>query len=155
MDTANAHTLSEDIVAEARKRVCDRVDELAEKLVATSHAIHAEPELNFEEHIAHDLLTGVLAEEGLPVVRGAYGLDTAFEADVGTEGPVLAVLCEYDALPGIGHALWPQRDRYGGLGRRPGGCHGGYRTERPGPYFGNACRGGWRWEGHHGQPRCL
>lgn len=116
MDTANAHTLSEDIVAEARKRVCDRVDELAEKLVATSHAIHAEPELNFEEHIAHDLLTGVLAEEGLPVVRGAYGLDTAFEADVGTEGPVLAVLCEYDALPGIGHACGHNVIATAGLG---------------------------------------
>lgn len=92
MDTPNHHPLPDDLVAEARTRVCDRVDELAERLVATSHAIHAEPELNFEEHVAHELLTNVLAEEGLPVVRGAYGLETAFEADAGTEGPVLAVL---------------------------------------------------------------
>jgi len=116
MDTPDHHPLPDDLVAEARTRVCDRVDELAERLVATSHAIHAEPELNFEEHVAHELLTNVLAEEGLSVVRGAYGLETAFEADAGTEGPLLAVLCEYDALPGIGHACGHNVIATAGLG---------------------------------------
>ena len=49
MDASDRQAPTPDVVAEARKRVCDRVDELAEVLVATSHAIHAEPELNFEE----------------------------------------------------------------------------------------------------------
>ena len=116
MDPSDRQTPTADVVAEARQRVCDRVDELADVLVATSHAIHAEPELNFEEHVAHGLLTDVLAEQGLPVVRGAYGLDTAFEADAGTEGPRLAVLCEYDALPGIGHACGHNVIATAGLG---------------------------------------
>ena len=116
MDASDRQPPSADAVAEARQRVCDRVDELADVLVATSHAIHAEPELNFEEHIAHGLLTDVLADQGLPVVRGAYGLDTAFEADVGTDGPRLAVLCEYDALPGIGHACGHNVIATAGLG---------------------------------------
>ena len=89
------------LVEAARQRVCDRVDELADVLVATSHAIHAEPELAFEEHRAHELLTEVLADNGVDVIRSAYDLDTAFEGSAGTEGPVVAVLCEYDALPGI------------------------------------------------------
>ena len=38
------------------------------------------------------------------VETGAYELETAFEANVGSSGPVVALLCEYDALPGIGHA---------------------------------------------------
>ena len=101
MNASDRQAPTPDVVAEARKRVCDRVDELADVLVATSHAIHAEPELNFEEHFAHGLLTDVLADQGLRVVRGAYGLETAFEAEAGTEGPRLAVLCEYDALPGL------------------------------------------------------
>jgi len=116
MDTPDRQVPSAATVAEARQRVCDRVDELAEVLVATSHAIHAEPELNFEEHVAHGLLTDVLADQGLPVVRGAYGLDTAFEADAGTDGPRLAVLCEYDALPGIGHACGHNVIATAGLG---------------------------------------
>ena len=36
--------------------------------------------------------------------RGAYGLPTAFAARIGSGTPRVAVLCEYDALPGIGHA---------------------------------------------------
>ena len=102
-DTAEEE-LSPERVDEARRRVMKRVDELAEVLVEASHAIHSHPELGYEEHFAHDLLTGLISEAGLDVSGGAYGLDTAFEGTAGTTGPVLAVLCEYDALPGIGHA---------------------------------------------------
>ena len=116
MNASDRQAPTPDVVAEARKRVCDRVDELADVLVATSHAIHAEPELNFEEHFAHGLLTDVLADQGLRVVRGAYGLETAFEAEAGMEGPRLAVLCEYDALPGIGHACGHNVIATAGLG---------------------------------------
>jgi amidohydrolase len=38
------------------------------------------------------------------VERGAYGVSTAFAARAGEVGPAVAVLCEYDALPGLGHA---------------------------------------------------
>ncbi len=102
-DTAEEQSSSEQ-VDEARRRVMRRVDELADALIEASHAIHGHPELGYEEHFAHDLLTRLISEAGLDVSEGAYGLDTAFEARAGTTGPVLAVLCEYDALPGIGHA---------------------------------------------------
>jgi len=81
------------------------VDEHAEVLLDASHRIHAHPELGFQEHHAHEVLTTVLADAGLDVTPGAYGLDTAFEATAkGGDGPTVAVMCEYDALPGIGHA---------------------------------------------------
>jgi len=101
---------------DARRKVCDRVDELADILIETSRAIHANPELAFEEHAAHDLLTGVLADQGIDVVRSAYGLETAFEGSAGSSGPVVAVLCEYDALPGIGHACGHNIIATAGLG---------------------------------------
>lgn len=88
--------------------VKDRTDEIvdrhAEILIGASHRIHAHPELGFQEHFAHDVLSEVLEGAGLDVTRHARGIDTAFEARVGSEGPVVAVLCEYDALPGVGHA---------------------------------------------------
>ncbi|HZB71457.1 MAG TPA: amidohydrolase [Acidimicrobiales bacterium] len=97
-------------------RARERVDALAGELVDTSRAIHAHPELGFEEHHAHDLLTAALERHGLDVTRGAYGLDTAFEATAGTEGPVVVVCCEYDALPGIGHACGHNVIAAAGLG---------------------------------------
>lgn len=93
-----------DLLEAAKARVDETVGEYADQLVAASHTIHADPELGFAEHHAHDLLADLLEEGGLSVTRGAYGVDTAFEAVAGSGGPKIAVLCEYDALPGIGHA---------------------------------------------------
>ncbi|HRW38775.1 MAG TPA: M20 family metallopeptidase [Aquihabitans sp.] len=90
---------------DALKDRTDRaVADHADQLLEASHAIHARPELGFEEHHAHDVLADLLEAAGLAVTRGAYGLPTAFEAVAGTGGPRIAVMCEYDALPGIGHA---------------------------------------------------
>ena len=103
-------------ITEAKQRACDEIDRLAPELLDVSHRIHGRPELCFEEHHAHDLLTEVLAGHGLAVQRGAYGLDTAFEARAGGGGPVVAVVCEYDALPGIGHACGHNIIAASGLG---------------------------------------
>ena len=104
-------------LAEAKQRVCAEVDRLTPELLEVSHRIHARPELCFEEHHAHDLLTEVLADHGLAVERRAYGVDTAFEARAGDgEGPAVAVVCEYDALPGIGHACGHNIIAAAGLG---------------------------------------
>ncbi len=76
----------------------------AASLVEASRQIHTQPELSFAEHHAHDLLCDLLERAGLRVERSAFGLETAFAARAGSVGPTVAVLCEYDALPGIGHA---------------------------------------------------
>ena len=89
---------------EAKSTICSYIDDISDELIAISHAIHENPELGYEEHFAHEQLTQVLIDKGLDVSTGAYELDTAFEATAGKTGPVVALLCEYDALPGIGHA---------------------------------------------------
>jgi amidohydrolase len=92
-------------LAAAKERLAAEVDKRADVLIDASHQIHAHPELCYEEHFAHDLLTGLLEAEQLAVERHAFDLDTAFIARAGSgDGPTIAVLCEYDALPGIGHA---------------------------------------------------
>jgi amidohydrolase len=96
--------------------VCAEVDRLADQLLHASHEIHAHPELNFEEHFAHDLLVDQLHAAGLDATAHAYDIDTAFEASAGDEGFVVAVLCEYDALPGIGHACGHNVIATAGLG---------------------------------------
>ena len=99
-----------------KQAVCDRVDELADQLIDASHQIHAHPELNFEEHFAHDLLTAMLDRHDVAAVRHAYGLETAFDSTAGSDGPTVAVLCEYDALPGVGHACGHNIIATAGLG---------------------------------------
>ncbi len=89
---------------EAKSSICSYIDDISEELIAVSHAIHENPELGYEEHFAHEQLTKVLIDKGLDVHKSAYEIDTAFEATAGKAGPVVALLCEYDALPGIGHA---------------------------------------------------
>ncbi|MCH2172244.1 M20 family metallopeptidase [Myxococcota bacterium] len=84
--------------------VCDAVDDIRDTLLHVSHEIHAHPELAFEEHRAAALLVQTLQDSGLDVKLGAYGLETAFEVEIGDTGPCVALLAEYDALPEIGHA---------------------------------------------------
>jgi amidohydrolase len=103
-------------VAELKARVCADIDRRAGVLIEASHEIHAHPELNYQERFAHDLLTKTIDAAGLPVTRGAYSIDTAFETNVGTTGLNVAVLCEYDALPGIGHACGHNIIAAAGLG---------------------------------------
>lgn len=102
--------------ATLKARMCERIDALADTLIEASHDIHAHPELAFEEHHAHDLLTELLEREGVEVTRSSHGLDTAFDARAGSEGPTIAVCCEYDALPGIGHACGHNIIAAAGLG---------------------------------------
>jgi amidohydrolase len=92
-------------VPELKKEVCSAVDALQTELLRVSRAIHARPELAFEEREAARLLVELLDRAGLDVQSGAYGLETAFASDFGPAGgPCVAVLAEYDALPEIGHA---------------------------------------------------
>jgi amidohydrolase len=82
-----------------------RAAALNPELVALSHAIHARPELRFEEHHAAAALEAFLGTQGFSVAAGVAGMDTAFLATraFGEDGPTVGVFCEYDALPGLGH----------------------------------------------------
>jgi len=94
----------DDLPAALKEQVCAQVDALAGELLGLSHAIHAHPELSFEERYAAEHLTGHLRDAGLAVEAPAYGQATGFAADFGPEGSRVALLAEYDALPEIGHA---------------------------------------------------
>ncbi len=96
--------------------MADEIDRRADRLVEISHLIHQHPELNFEEHYAHDLLCDALDHEGISTRRHAFGVDTAFVARAGRSGPDIAVCLEYDALPGIGHACGHNIIAAAGLG---------------------------------------
>ena len=104
-------------IAKIKQQVCLDIDNRASDLISISHEIHAHPELNFEEKFAHARLTQYIADSKIKVDRSAFELETAFDVSVrGGNGPTVAVLCEYDALPGIGHACGHNIIAAAGLG---------------------------------------
>ncbi|MBK9001016.1 MAG: M20 family metallopeptidase [Myxococcales bacterium] len=82
------------------------VDELRAPLVALSRRLHENPELRWEEHRAAAWISEALEQLAeVEVERSLAGYPTAFRARAGNgQGPRVAILAEYDALPEIGHA---------------------------------------------------
>jgi amidohydrolase len=87
-----------------RRAASDGVEAVAAELVALSHDIHAHPELGYEERYAVAAVAALLERQGLAAEVGAFGFETALRARVGDGRPRVAILAEYDALPGLGHA---------------------------------------------------
>lgn len=88
------------------QQVTQAVETLRHELTTISLDIHAHPELNYQEYHAAQVLADALERHGFQVERGVGGVETAFRAVLEGgqgEGPTIALLAEYDALPGIGH----------------------------------------------------
>jgi amidohydrolase len=84
--------------------IADEILRHTPELSTVNQHIHANPELAYEEHLAHDIFVSTLEYLGFAVTPHAYGLPTAFSADYGSGGRLVVFNAEYDALPGIGHA---------------------------------------------------
>ena len=78
--------------------------QLRPDMESLSSAIFEHPELAFNERFASASIAERLQARGFAVERPYGGLETSFAARVGTGGPHLGLLLEYDALPEIGHA---------------------------------------------------
>lgn len=70
-------------------------------LIKLSDRIWEIPETRFKEKESVKVLTTYLEQIGFQIEMGVGGIDTAFVAKYGTEGPVIGILGEYDALPGL------------------------------------------------------
>ena len=81
------------------------IEEQREKLWAMADQIHDDPEYDGEEYHAAALLEDYLEQNGFAVERGLGQWPTAFRAtwSQGEGGPRIGLLCEYDALRGLGH----------------------------------------------------
>ncbi|UCH64190.1 MAG: amidohydrolase [Fidelibacterota bacterium] len=66
-------------------------------------------ELALEETLSAKMLSGKLEKAGFIVERGVAGMPTAFVATYGRGKPVIGILAEYDALPGVGNEPVPRR----------------------------------------------
>ncbi len=92
--------------AALRERLGAAVETLREEILGLSHDVHDHPEVGYTEHHAVAAVASLLERHGVAFEQGVYGMETALRAQIGSANagaPTIAILCEYDALPGIGH----------------------------------------------------
>lgn len=89
-----------------KEHVFQSVEAQRPALCAMADDIFDHPELGFQEFHAQKLITDYLTGCGYQVELGTGGVETAFRAvyQNGQGGPRIGLLCEYDALEGLGHA---------------------------------------------------
>lgn len=114
MENAAAPEISDEDAYPGQSRLWEAVeggvDKRAGDLRALALDLHAHPELAFEEERSARRIAELLERHGATVERAAHGVETALRAEFRTPGfdpdahPTIAVMGEYDALPGIGHA---------------------------------------------------
>lgn len=83
------------------------VDARYDRTVTVARQIWDFAELGYQENRSSVLLQTELAKEGFKLTKGVAEIPTAFVAEWGSGGPVIGILAEFDALPGVSQAAVP------------------------------------------------
>ena len=102
--------LSAQKMSKDKKAVVASVEKHKENLIQISDSIWALAETAFEESISSELLADYAEKNGMTVTRGVADIPTAFVATYGSGKPVISVLGEFDALPGLSQNTVPTKD---------------------------------------------
>lgn len=89
-----------------KNQIFNYIDTIKGSLCKTSDSIFDNPEIGLQEFKSSTLLLETLKKEGFTIEKGIYNLETSFRAvyENGENGPSIGLLCEYDAIEGLGHA---------------------------------------------------
>lgn len=90
--------------------VAAQVEERAELAIETADKLWDWAEVGYQETKSTQLLQDHLEQAGFEITQGVADIPTAFIAEYGEGGPVIAILAEMDALPGISQAAEPLRE---------------------------------------------
>jgi aminobenzoyl-glutamate utilization protein B len=94
---------------EADQQTLDFIDSRYEQTASTAQQLWDLAELGYLEEKSSAILQKQLQDEDFRVEAGVADIPTAFVASYGSGGPIIAILAEFDALPGINQAAVPQR----------------------------------------------
>lgn len=115
-ESSNLNTVSKET---ARKNIQDRYDYYKERALQ----IWNFAEVGYKEVKSSSLLQQTLRENGFTVEAGVAGIPTAFVATYGSGGPVIGILAEYDALPGLAQQAVPSKEKAEGIAGHGCGHH--------------------------------
>lgn len=94
----------------SKQTALNAVEAQSADILAVNKAIWEFAELGLQETRSAALLIEKLEQAGFTVQRGVAGMPTAFVASYGSGKPVIGILAEYDALPGMSQRVAPQRE---------------------------------------------
>ena len=109
LPAAIALTLSAPVVPADEPGLAALVDDRRDEAVALASDLFDYAELGYLETRSTERLAGFLEASGFRIERGVAGIPTAFVASRGSGGPVIGILAEFDALPGLSQAPVPRR----------------------------------------------
>lgn len=104
------------------KDVLNKLDAKKDEYAAIAKQIWSNPELGYLEENSSALLQKTLKDEGFRIRAGVADIPTAFVAEYGSGAPVIALLAEFDALPGVSQKAVPYKEAVvdGGAGHACG-----------------------------------
>ena len=107
---------------ESQRTAIADVEERSEQIKAVNQSIWHYAEVGLQETKSSGLLVETLRAAGFSIETGLAGMPTAFVASYGEGQPVIGILAEYDALPGMSQQVAPQREAasVGGAGHACG-----------------------------------
>ena len=103
-------TLQSQKLSKNKKALLKSIENHQNALIQISDNIWAAAETAFEETESSKILSNYAEQQGFTVERGVAEMPTAFVATYGSGKPVISVLGEFDALPGISQKAKPTKD---------------------------------------------
>lgn len=104
------------VMADDRDELLSFIDGRYEETADLAQNLWELAEVGYQETRSSELLQSELRAAGFTVEAGVAGIPTAFQASFGSGGPVIGILAEFDALPGINQDAVPQRSPIPGKG---------------------------------------
>ncbi len=105
------------------QKIIDNIDARAAQYEEIAQNIWQWAEMGYLEEKSAALLQETLKAEGFTIEKGVAGIPTAFIAEYGSGYPVIAILGEYDALPGLSQQAVPEQKSAGGAAGHACGHH--------------------------------
>ena len=105
------------------KQVLQKLDSQTSFYGEIAQTIWNFAEMGYQEERSVALLQKTLKDEGFSIKSGVADMPTAFIAEYGSGSPVIAVLGEYDALPGLSQQAIPEKKSAGGKAGHACGHH--------------------------------
>ncbi len=113
---------------DAKSAAGNWIDANAETLRRVNKNIWTFAETGLQEFKSSKELTDLLKTNGFNIESGVAGMATAFVATYGSGSPVIGILAEYDALPGLSQDAVPERKERAGIGAGHGCGHSVFGT---------------------------
>lgn len=95
------------------EQVMDALDTKTTFYGDIAHTIWNYAEMGYQEEKSSALLENTLKNEGFTITSGVAGIPTAFVAEYGSGSPIIGILGEYDALPGLSQEAVAEKNRQG------------------------------------------